>query len=179
MLANPGGTFMYAVWNQWQEEILHMVDPNYPEITWEEELIFDSDMYFRRFMYLPDDTTLTTVPKIYWVIPGASVYTADQTITLGAVAVDLDVAGEGPEIELYEWTIDGVVTTEFWSNGTKNDTCYQTRQCNVPPRTLSNGWHGFSVRGKDNDGQWSKAITKDSVLVAEHLFITHLPLTIK
>ena len=22
MLANPGGTFMYTVWNQWKEEIL-------------------------------------------------------------------------------------------------------------------------------------------------------------
>ncbi len=26
MLANLGGTFMYAVWNQWQEEITQWVD---------------------------------------------------------------------------------------------------------------------------------------------------------
>ncbi len=45
MLANPGGTFMYAVWNQWEEEILE-------DGT---ELIFNSDIIFRRFLYLPDD----------------------------------------------------------------------------------------------------------------------------
>lgn len=48
MLANPGGTFMYAVWNQWQEEIL-------PD---GHELIFNSDIWYRRFLYLPDDTTV-------------------------------------------------------------------------------------------------------------------------
>jgi hypothetical protein len=51
MLANPGGTFMYAVWNQWQEEIL-------PD---GHELIFNSDIWYRRFMYLPDDTAITAV----------------------------------------------------------------------------------------------------------------------
>ena len=38
MLANPGGTFMYTVWNQWQEEIT--VD----ECGDEHELVFNSDI---------------------------------------------------------------------------------------------------------------------------------------
>ena len=41
MVANPGGTFMYTVWNQWQEL--------------EEDVITNSDIWFRRLMYLPDD----------------------------------------------------------------------------------------------------------------------------
>ena len=42
MLANPGGTFMYAVWNQWEEDILHTVDEY--GLLHEEELVFNSDI---------------------------------------------------------------------------------------------------------------------------------------
>ncbi len=120
------------------------------------------------------------MPSIVWINDGKTTYTADEDYHPGLpLRTTYDQAGEGPEIELYEWTIDGVVTSEFWSNGQKNDTCYQTKQCNVPPRVLSNGWHGFSVRGKDNDGNFSKSITKENVLVAEMLYFTHLPITIR
>ena len=39
--ANPGGTFFYSIWNQWQED--------------SQENIFDSDAIFRRVMYLDED----------------------------------------------------------------------------------------------------------------------------
>ncbi|GBC60718.1 hypothetical protein DENIS_1675 [Desulfonema ishimotonii] len=39
--ANPGGTFFYAVWNQWQED--------------KHENVFDSDAIFRRVLYLDED----------------------------------------------------------------------------------------------------------------------------
>jgi hypothetical protein len=48
---------------------------------------------------------------------------------------------------------------------------------NAPPRTLSNGWHGFSVRAKDNDGHWSKPVKFD-MYVAEDIFHIHLPMTV-
>ncbi len=38
--ANHGGTFYYAIWNQWQED--------------EHENVSDSDAIFRRIMYLDD-----------------------------------------------------------------------------------------------------------------------------
>lgn len=41
VLANPGGTFFYAIWNQWQED--------------EHENVFDSDAVLRRIMYLDED----------------------------------------------------------------------------------------------------------------------------
>ena len=41
--ANPGGTFFYAIWNQWQEDKL--------------ENIFDSDAILRRVMFLDEDVT--------------------------------------------------------------------------------------------------------------------------
>ncbi|MGB5477596.1 MAG: hypothetical protein WBO53_11325, partial [Thermoanaerobaculia bacterium] len=45
--ANPGGTFFYAIWNQWQED--------------KQENIFDSDAILRRVMFL--DEALETPPS--------------------------------------------------------------------------------------------------------------------
>jgi hypothetical protein len=69
MLANPGGTFMYAVWNQWQEEIL-------PD---GHELVFDSDIIYRRFMYLPDDT----ISSVDFIPTAGILYINTTTVTAG------------------------------------------------------------------------------------------------
>ena len=53
MVANPGCTFMYIVWNQWEEELYT------DEFGVEHELMFNADMPFRRHMYLIDDDTVT------------------------------------------------------------------------------------------------------------------------
>ena len=41
VLANPGGTFFYAIWNQWQEDA--------------HENVFDSDAILRRIMFIDDE----------------------------------------------------------------------------------------------------------------------------
>ena len=165
MLVNPGGTFMYSVWNQWQEEIL-------PD---GHELVFDSDIWFRRFLYLPDDSTVEVAPYAYFVYTGASnVYDQTMTIDLLAGARDLDLLGDGEEIVEYEWTVDGVLVSPTYLDDSG-------RHYNAPPRTLSNGWHGFSVRAKDNEGHWSKAATH-SILLVEDLSVPYrlfLPLLLR
>jgi hypothetical protein len=154
MLANPSGDFMYTDWNQWREEILE--DGH--------ELIYDSDTWFRRFFYniwtevAPSVSIVTTIPL--------SMYDIDEELNLVAFAKDNDRLGEGTEIVEYEWSIDGVVVSVSTSNA-----------YNAPPRTLSKGWHGFSVRAKDHEGHWSNAATIN-ILIADITKVT-LPLVLK
>jgi hypothetical protein len=69
VVMNVGGTFSYVVWNQWREEIL-------PD---GHELLYDSDIIFRRLMYVPDGATTTLLLR-----PLASVlYLSSPTITAG------------------------------------------------------------------------------------------------
>jgi hypothetical protein len=166
MLANPGGTFMYSVWNQWEEEIL--ADGT--------ELIFNSDIIFRRFMYLPEESDVELAPTVRISTSLQDVYSTmdDQVIELFAVARDLDLLGDDPDIVEYEWLINGQPFTY-----TDGDTdCYQDKQCKAPARVLAGswdgsqfqnpgwsgdnsynlGWYEFSVRAKDNEGQWSKIV---------------------
>jgi hypothetical protein len=167
MLANPGGTFMYSVWNQWEEEIL-------PD---GHELVFNSDMIFRRFLYLPDDSELQLVPTIKFLYTGDTMYSqeTDDVITLYVSGRDFDRLGDQELVE-YEWLVDGAP----WAGqeGDFETDCYQTKQCNMPARNLSQGWHGFSVRGKDNEGQWSTTLTYD-VLVMERIVQLFMPAVIR
>jgi hypothetical protein len=169
MLANPGGTFMYSVWNQWEETLL-------PD---GHELVFNSDILFRRVMYLPDDSTVERIPYIETLYaPEDTLFSqeADDVITLIVTGKDFDRVGEDQELVEYEWLVDGAP----WAGpeGDFETDCYQTQQCNMPARNLSNGWHGFSVRGKDNDGQWSKTLTFD-VLVWRAVTQVFIPMTTK
>ncbi len=153
MLANPGGTFMYAVWNQWEEEIL-------PD---GHELVFNSDILFRRLMYLPDEVlaSVDRLPYIELIYTGDSnIYDQTMEIDLFASARDLDKMGDGEDIVAYEWTVDGVVVSPIYLDDSG-------QHYNAPPRTLSNGWHGFSVRAQDNEGHWSKAATQTILLVED------------
>jgi hypothetical protein len=152
MFANPSGDFMYTDWNQWQEEILE--DGH--------ELIFDSDTWFRRFFYnLWVDAT--PVSQILTYVP-LSMADIDEELVLVATAKDTDQLGDGDAIVEYEWSVDGVVVST-------------ERTFKAPPRTLSKGWHGFSVRAKDNEGGWSNAATIN-ILIADITRVT-LPLVIK
>jgi hypothetical protein len=136
MLVNPGGTFMYAVWNQWQEEIL-------PD---GHELIFNSDMIFRRFMYLPDDSTLALElpPTAYIAYQSATTVLlgADETITIVGGARDWAKAG----IVGYQWRTDtdGVVGSE--------------RKFELPTRALEVGKHTIFFSVVDGNGKWSREV---------------------
>jgi hypothetical protein len=147
MICNPSGDFMHVNWNQWRED--------------EFENVFDSDVWYRRLFYntfvdvMPTTSVISTIPTRV---------DFDAELTLIALAKDGDQLGDGDEIVEYEWTVDGVVVS--------NQKAY-----NAPPRTLSRGWHGFSVRAKDNEGHWSNAVTF-SIFVGDDYKI-HIPVIFK
>ena len=189
VVANPGGTFMYAVWNQWREAIT--VD----EEGYEHELVYDSDAWFRRLMYLPDDSDVATVPTASFLYTGKTIYetepldgTDSDIITMAITARDLDNLCEGDEIVEYVWTFE---TPDGYSQVVEECT---GKICNVPARTLSEGWDGFGQTGgvgwadmkvkvKDNDpnmlqpdvmGNWSNEI-KTSFLIAKAIYTVNVP----
>lgn len=179
VVANPGGTFMYAVWNQWQEEI---GDDGH-------ELVFNSDIIFRRLLYLPDDAE-ASAPVVSFLDTGELMYSVedDDTVTMIVTARDMDHLGDGDEIVEYEWTF---MTPDGYEQKIEDCT---GKVCNVPARTLSIGWDGFgssggvgwaemAVRVKDNDpnqeqpdqiGNWSNQI-KTSMLLAQTIYKVQLP----
>lgn len=147
--ANPAGSYYYVVWNQWQED--------------EHENVTNSDIYFRR-LFFEDNTDRLPVASL--VYSGAIMVDTDEELTLLALARDFDRLGDGDEIVEFEWKVDDVVDRDCTGN-----------RFNAPPRTLSIGWHGFSVRAKDNDGGWSKPVKID-LYVAEDIYRIHLPMTV-
>lgn len=180
IVSNPGATFMYAVWNQWQEEIGE--DGH--------ELISESDMIFRRLLYIPDTSKSQLAPLVSFLDTGKVMYSVedDETITMIVTARDMDHLGDGDEIVEYEWLF---MTPDGYEQRIEDCT---GKVCNVPARTLSNGWDGFghtggvgwaemSVRVKDNDpnqlqpdqmGNWSNQI-KTSLLLAKTIYTVQLP----
>jgi hypothetical protein len=180
MLANPGGTFMYSVWNQWQED--------------EHENISNSDIIFRRFLYLPDDTVqevnpLGNNPVITTLTSVQDIYGTDTSdmIILYSSARDLDTLGDDPQIVEYEWFVNGQKLPDSYS--TLGVDCFKDKQCKAPARVISGNWDGyqfkdpgwsgnsgsgtfnydwytFSVRAKDNEGNWSKIVKVQKKIVA-------------
>jgi hypothetical protein len=136
MLANPGGTFMYAVWNQWQEEIL-------PD---GEEHIFDSDMIFRRLMYLPDGTDTSS-----WAPTAYIAYQSASTVLLGADEVVTFVGG------VRDWSGAGI-KTYLWRNGDTGEVVGSERKFELPANALLKGKHTFYFSAEDNNSRWSREV---------------------
>ncbi len=155
MVLNPGGTFAYNVWNQWREEIL-------PD---GEELIYDSDMIFRRLLYLPDDSTLELAPlgSILFVNANVVAYNQGGDLILVGTGRDIDRVGEGEGIVEYLWTSDLQGTL---GNG---------KIVKIPVTNLTLGAHTITFKVKDNDGRWSTDQTV-KVIVLENLYQVRLPL---
>lgn len=186
MVANPGGTFMYSVWNQWQEEIIE-----------DHELIFNSDILFRRVLYLPDGTVLEASPEGYdpiitTLVSAQDVYSTDtpDLITLYANARDLDTLGDDPQIVSYEWMINGVPLPESYAD--LGVDCFKDKQCQAPARviagnwdgmqfqlpgwsgndgngTFNHGWYEFKVRALDNEGHYSKWVKVQKKITSDAL----------
>lgn len=208
MLANPGGTFMYAVWNQWEEEITYWEDEY--GIVHEEENIFNSDILFRRLMYLPDEIDAEGSVETTDYLPYATLLTPmqeafsvadDEVITLYLSARDYDVLGGdgllGDGIDEIQWYING---SPFTYIDDETD-CYQKPQCNAPARVLSDmwdgagwskkdgnymyGWYSFEAQAKDNEGHWTKILKTSKYIGADQFdvpftgFKIFLPLTTK
>lgn len=184
MLVNPGGTFMYAVWNQWEEEITHYVDEF--GIEHEEELVFNSDILYRRLMYLLDDTVASSdyFPVATLLSPTQEIFTveSDEVITLYLSARDLDALGGdgvlGDGIDEVQWYINGQPFTYI-----DGDTdCYKDKMCKAPARVLSDmwdgagwskkdgnymyGWFEFEAQAKDNEGHWTKILKTKKYIAA-------------
>ncbi|MDX9833408.1 MAG: choice-of-anchor O protein [Anaerolineae bacterium] len=161
MLVNPGGTFMYAVWNQWQEEIL-------PD---GHELVFDSDIIYRRFMYEPDDVATTRerppVATIVYVSTLKAAYDDPDIILVGG-GRDLDRIGNEDDP-----AGSGIDNVRWWSD-IEGHECKE-RIWQFPPRGLIPGLHDFSFAVQDNEGHWSQPKTI-RILIAEQFHDIYLPL---
>lgn len=146
MLANPGGTFMYAVWNQWKEEIL-------PD---GHEHVYESDIWFRRLMYLPDDTTLEVSPRAIILYLSHSLVDLNSDTEVTFVASSRTFGGA--TIVAYEWTssLDGLLSTE--------------KSFTLPAASLSRGLHTIRLRVLDSRGRWSQP-TETTLFVGYRVFV--------
>ena len=143
---NPAGNFLYAVWNQWNE--------------FEEDVITNSDAWFRRVMY-DDDTARAPASEIVYCSHSHAGHNEGVDLEFVGYAQDYDHIGEG--IVAYEWTssIDGLLSTDV--------------SFSIPVTDLSFGIHTITFRALDGEGDWS---TPESVSlwVAEAMYRLNLPL---
>jgi hypothetical protein len=162
MSVNPGGTFMYAVWNQWKEEII--VDPETGE---EHELIYDADMPFRRFLYLPDDSNVEAAPltRVIYQSHKAALYKNTTLLTFVGSARDFDKLGD-TEIVAYEW------------RSNKDGLLGDGRTLDILVTHLSVGPHIITFRAQDAEGNWS-APAKVYLLVGDQFYTTGVPIIVK
>jgi hypothetical protein len=192
MLANPGGTFMYSVWNQWEEEILD-------DGT---ELVFNSDIIFRRFLYIPDWSTVETAPIANILSSSQEIFSTelDEVIYLYGSGRDLDLLGD-QEVE-FDWYVNGQkLPDEFFSMGVD---CDKGKLCNAPAKVIAGywdgsqfqlpgwsgndgeiqeGWYEFSLQVKDNEGRYSKLVSKKKYITMNAAdampYGIFLPLTVR
>jgi hypothetical protein len=156
VVMNPGGTFVYNVWNQWKEEIL-------PD---GHELVSDSDTIFRRLLWLPDDSTINYYPigGILYVSHDSVLKSRGGEVTFIGTGRDIDHVGEG--IVSYEWTssLDGVLST--------------SRVYNAPVYDLSDGVHTITFTVLDDEGSSSRPISF-KLWVADEYFTYMMPILAK
>ncbi|MBE2221821.1 MAG: hypothetical protein IAF02_09785 [Anaerolineae bacterium] len=168
MLANPGGTFMYTVWNQWQEEIL-------PD---GHELIFDSDIWFRRLLYLPDDSELEINPvaSILYVNSTILSLATDDSLMLVGSAKGFGSSGE---IEETVWLVKPLgAETEPVVIGTEKMLQLQAAEI-INQLGLADGnskWVEFTFKAKDKGGRWSPGVTVQ-IWIVDELHQVFLPMT--
>ena len=84
MVANPGGTFMYIVWNQWEEEII--ID----EFGVEHELIFNCRHALPPPLYLPDDAPTTVAAPVAEILAAPIAALATDQLTFIGTGLDAD-----------------------------------------------------------------------------------------
>jgi hypothetical protein len=168
VVLNPGGTFSYQVWNQWREEI---TDDG-------EELIFDSDIWFRRLLWLPDDSTIELAPtaEILYVSANAVDISADDTLTLIGTGRDLDRMNGDPAEVNPMWTDDrGTIYCTITGYDDLGSPIYACeKQIVLKAAEMTPGVYKFHFKVQDGEGKWSEEATVD-ILVAQVLHRVHLP----
>lgn len=144
--ANPGGTFYYVVWNQWQED--------------EYENVSESDIIFRRIMFLDEAATEDTSPIVQLLYVSHQMADYDDTLLFVGSARDGDSVNDLPQNDIaeYRWTdtLNGV-TTRIGSQP----------RLEVPARNFQPGWHTFTFSAKDKSGNWSPGVTFEVWIVRE------------
>ena len=160
-LANNGGTYYYAIWNQWQED--------------EFENVSESDAIFRRIMYIDvDDGTNDAAPStaILYVSSTRPQY-GDELVLIGS-AWDNDHIDGLPYEDIAEvvWTdtFDGV--TNVIDDGDDDP-----KRLNYPVRNLQPGWHQMGFKASDKGGRWSPGVTV-GIMVYEVRHDIFLPVSI-
>jgi hypothetical protein len=154
--ANPGGTFFYAVWNQWRE---HILEDGHEEV-------YDSDIWFRRVMYL-DDTEATPTAMILASPPPEVDLNAGDLIFVGTGRDNDHVGGRGG-IKAYTWEsdIDGLLSNE--------------QKFTIPVIDLTPGLHTFSFTVEDNEGSIGTTSVTIGVGVANtSLYRVFLPIVVR
>ena len=158
MVANPGCTFMYIVWNQWEEELY--VD----EFGVEHELMFNADMPFRRHMYLPDDVVEN---EEIFSAPVADILSSPSA---GLATDQLTFIGTGLDADNPDGN-DGIVSYDWYSNLDGHIGSGQLLV--VRGDQLSIGRHIITLVVTDDEGVTGS--TQDILVIAGGAFHTTLP----
>lgn len=150
-LANNGGNFYYAIWNQWQED--------------EEEHVSESDAIFRRIMYIEDESTAAIASILY---TSHTIADYEDTLLIVGSARDGDSAGAPAheDIDKFLWTstVDGVTTT-----------ISDEKTLNMATEDLGTGLHTITFSASDMAGNWSKGVSVE-IFIVEELHQAFLPL---
>jgi len=143
---NPGGNLFYSVWNQWQEL--------------EEDVITNSDAWYRRVIYIDDMDVLPSVVG-FWYAPHAVDLDSGGEVSFAGVAKDNDRLGEGIVAHRWRSSIDGLLSDQ--------------KAFSLPADSLSPGLHKITFTAKDNEGNWAQEV-EFYLLVAEELQQVYLPM---
>jgi len=169
VVLNPGGTFAYNVWNQWQEEIL-------PD---GHELISDSDVWYRRLLYLPDDSDLEINPVssiLYVNQTMLSLANNDTLVLIGSAR------GFGPDGEIEEtlWLFTPLGSEqEPIVVGTEKMLQMQAQEMvNQPGWAGQPGWAQLTFVARDKSDRWSIG-DKVNVWVVNELYQVYMPVLMR
>ncbi len=136
---NPGATYYYAIWNQWQED--------------EHENVSNSDAIFRRIMYL-DTIEAAPTAMILGDLPLEVEEGSEEVLTFVGTGKDNDQLGQGGKygrgIDGYRWLSD------------LNGLLSEGQVFDIPVKDLIKGLHTIYFSVLDDEGNWSEP---DSVTI--------------
>jgi hypothetical protein len=144
---NNAGTYYYVVWNQWQED--------------EHENVSNSDIIFRRVMFLADEDAATAPPLAIVLYMSHAQVDVRHDIELTFIGSARPYGGA--EIVAHEWLSD--------RDGLLSD----QKSFTIHVSELSVGWHTVSYRVQDSRGNWS-ATVEQPLFVG---YFTYLPIILK
>ena len=126
----------------------------------EHEEVFNSDMPFRRFLYLPDDSPISSAPVASILSAPTSAFMGD-TVTFIGSGFDADDPDGYNNITDYQWysTIDGFLSD----------------QAVFSTSLLSAGLHTISLVVTDDEGE-SSAPARAIVMIIDEIYHTNLPM---